>query len=198
MARLGKILALTVLCALVSGILFCSQVADEPVSDAIAMTFGDYMSGGITADMVMTMAAEGNEYQPEGIHGAEFGTAGFLGETERGPEIPQLVTSYEQYTMIFGSHPGRSYMPYEVKGYFDNGGKKLYVARVISQTANTQPSSRRKKCLRHTSGQRRRGNRVAVKVLQNNSTESDPFMLEVLFTYGKFTSNPKPDRPSVS
>ncbi|NLW02231.1 MAG: hypothetical protein GX027_03075 [Clostridiaceae bacterium] len=202
MARLGKILALTVLCALVSGILFCSQVADEPVSDAIAMTFGDYMSGGITADMVMTMAAEGNEYQPEGIHGAEFGTAGFLGETERGPEIPQLVTSYEQYTMIFGSHPGRSYMPYEVKGYFDNGGKKLYVARVISQTAETAQAvlkgGKKNVCAIRAANAGEWGNRVAVKVLQGtNSTESDPtFMLEVYcFTYGKFTSlkSGKPD-----
>jgi len=195
MARLAKTFALTVLCVLVTGLLFSSQVADEAINNSITLAFGDYMSGVKSADLVMTMAAAGNEYQPEGIYGAEFGTAGFIGETERGPETPQLVTSFEEYARIFGSHPGRSYMPYEVKGYFDNGGKKLYVARVISQTAETAKASlksgKKNVCTIRAINAGEWGNRVAVKVLKGmNSTESNPtFMLEVFcFTYGKFSS----------
>ena len=76
-------------------------------------------------------------------------------------------------------------MPYEVKGYFDNGGRRLYIARVISQTAETAQAGLKEEEKRLHSARnqcRGMGNRVAVKVLQGmNSTESDPtFKLEVL------------------
>ena len=106
MVRLGKVFILTVVCVLVSGILFSSQVADEQVVNASITSFSEYMPGGKTADSVLIeMAAAGHEYQPDEIFGAEFGTAGFIGETERGPETPQLVTSFEEYARIYGSHP---------------------------------------------------------------------------------------------
>jgi len=194
MARVAKVFALTVLFVLITGAFFNSQVADEHVNKAV-FTFGDYMAGGITAESLMTMAADGNEVNLEGIYGAEFGTAGFLGETERGPETPQLISSYEEYARIFGSHPCRSYMPYEVKGYFDNGGKRLYVARVISNTAETASaglvSGKKNACTVRAINAGEWGNRVAVKVLGGlNSTDSDPtFMLEVYcFAYDKFPS----------
>jgi phage tail sheath protein FI len=203
MVRIGKVFVLTVLCVLVSGILFSSQVADEQVVNGSITSFSEYMTGGKTADSVLfEMAAAGHEYQPDGIYGAEFGTAGFLGETERGPETPQLVTSFEEYARIYGSHPGRSYMPYEVKGYFDNGGRRLYIVRVISQTAQTAQaglkSGKKNACTLRAINAGEWGNRVAVKVFQGmNSTESDPtFTLEVLcFTRDKFTSikSAKPD-----
>ena len=203
MVRLGKVFILTVVCVLVSGILFSSQVADEQVVNASITSFSEYMPGGKTADSVLIeMAAAGHEYQPDEIFGAEFGTAGFIGETERGPETPQLVTSFEEYARIYGSHPGRSFMPYEVKGYFDNGGRRLYIARVISQTAETAQAGlkrgKKNACTVRAINAGEWGNRVAVKVLQGmNSTESDPtFTLEVLcFTRNKFISmkSNKPD-----
>lgn len=66
----------------------------------------------------------------------ETAVAGFLGQTEKGPLEPQFITSYEEYEDIYGGNPGnRFYLPDEVKGYFENGGTQLYVARVVAKRA---------------------------------------------------------------
>lgn len=67
------------------------------------------------------------------IEGVSTSTVGFLGETERGPTKPTLVTSWNQYQRIFGSYFGiTKYLPYAVQGFFANGGKRCYIARVTS------------------------------------------------------------------
>lgn len=192
MVKLAKILIFTVIFALISGLVFTSQVADDPAQTAHVASFGEYMYGGKTADALAAEMALTGEL-PDGIYGVELGTAAFLGETERGPVIPQAVTSFEEYARIFGSYPGRSYMPYAVKGFFDNGGRKLYVARVISQTAEkAQASLKNGKinvCTLYAINAGEWGNRIAVKVSEGmHSTETDPtFMLEVLcYTRDKF------------
>lgn len=66
------------------------------------------------------------------IEGISTSTAGFLGEAERGPTLPTLVTSWLEYQRIFGSYFGNDkYLPYSVDGFFKNGGQKCYVARVV-------------------------------------------------------------------
>jgi len=73
------------------------------------------------------------EMGPKPIEGVSTSTAGFLGETERGPTEPTLVTSWTQYQRIFGSYFGKDkYLPYAVQGFFANGGKRCYIARVDS------------------------------------------------------------------
>jgi Bacteriophage tail sheath protein len=69
---------------------------------------------------------------PRPIEGVATSTAAFLGETERGPIRPQLVTSVAEYADTFGGVflPDR-YLPHAVRGFFENGGKRLYVARVV-------------------------------------------------------------------
>jgi len=60
-------------------------------------------------------------------------TAGFLGETERGPTNPRLVTSWLEYQRIYGAYFGvTKHLPYAVEGFFNNGGTQLYIARVVS------------------------------------------------------------------
>jgi phage tail sheath protein FI len=82
---------------------------------------------------------------PRPIEGVSTSTAGFVGETERGPTRPRLVTSWQEYGRWFGGYidrlpaPSRAnfYLPYAVRGFFDNGGQRLYVARVIGAAAAT-------------------------------------------------------------
>ena len=42
------------------------------------------------------------ERGPRPIEGVPTNTAAFVGETERGPRAPQLVTSYTEYQRVFG------------------------------------------------------------------------------------------------
>ena len=77
------------------------------------------------------------------IEGISMSVAGFIGFTEdiRGDaEIfkPMLVTSWEQYLQYFGKprseHPGftqfGAYLPFAVRGWFDNGGGRCWVVSI--------------------------------------------------------------------
>ena len=76
------------------------------------------------------------ERGPKPIEGVATSTAAFLGETERGPTEPRLVTNYNAYVRLFGEAvgPGK-FLPYAVRGFFDNGGRRVYVARIIGENA---------------------------------------------------------------
>ena len=77
------------------------------------------------------------ERGPRPIEGVPTSTAAFIGETERGPTKPRLVTSYKDYVRWFGSVFGDTkFLPYAVNGFFENGGKRLYVCRVTDDAAN--------------------------------------------------------------
>jgi phage tail sheath protein FI len=78
------------------------------------------------------------ERGPRPIEGVPTSTAAFLGETERGPLRPRFVSSYSEFTRWFGNvfQPDR-YLPYAAAGFFENGGKRLYVARVVGENATT-------------------------------------------------------------
>jgi uncharacterized protein len=72
------------------------------------------------------------ERGPRPIEGVATSTAAFLGETERGPTRPKLVTSYSQYRRWFGdSFDDSKFMPQAVAGFFDNGGKRAYITRIV-------------------------------------------------------------------
>lgn len=100
------------------------------------------------------------------IEGVSTSTAAFVGPTERGPvaggalpfvpdngflltadPAPALVTSYDAYVRLFG-HPlrlpedtdseDRGYVGHATRAFFDNGGARLYIARVVAaSTWNT-------------------------------------------------------------
>jgi phage tail sheath protein FI len=72
------------------------------------------------------------------IEGVSTSTAGMLGITERGPvDVPILITSLGEFTRWFGERLSPEefgdmcYLPYAVEGFFTNGGKRLYVTRVL-------------------------------------------------------------------
>ena len=71
------------------------------------------------------------ERGPRPIAGVPTSTAAFLGETERGPLRPTLVTSDQEYRRRFGGvFADGCFMPHAVAGFFENGGTRLYVARI--------------------------------------------------------------------
>ena len=84
------------------------------------------------------------EYQSPGVYveevdtgtksvaGASTSTAGFLGETERGPVEPTLITSFGQFKRTYGASPSSSDLDAAVDGYFKNGGSRCYVGRVTA------------------------------------------------------------------
>ena len=73
------------------------------------------------------------------IEGVSTSTCGMLGVTERGPaNVPILVTSYGEYRRWFGDslnpalYDDHRYLPHAVDGFFTNGGKRVYVTRVVA------------------------------------------------------------------
>jgi phage tail sheath protein FI len=82
------------------------------------------------------------------IEGVSTSTAGIVGVTERGPvNVPILVTSYGEYRRWFGDwlwqalYDDHRFLPHAVEGFFTNGGKRMYVTRVLSAAA--APAERR-------------------------------------------------------
>jgi uncharacterized protein len=112
----------------------------------------EYLSPGVYVEEV--------DAGPRPIAGVSTSTAGMVGITQRGPTTgkPKLVTNFLEFQTIFGgflpepdpqirdawandpTEGGRWWLfPLAVKGFFDNGGQRLYVKRVVSGDA--QPAS---------------------------------------------------------
>jgi hypothetical protein len=89
----------------------------------------EYLSPGVYVEEI--------EIGGKPIEGVSTSTAGFLGETERGPTEPHLVTSFEDFRRQYGDFAwttdhgdSESYLAYGVEGFFLNGGKRCFVARI--------------------------------------------------------------------
>lgn len=68
------------------------------------------------------------------------GIGGFIGIAERGPEIPVLISSWQEYidTFAFGMDSpflADSSLAFAVYGFFQNGGKQCYVQRAVGGAA---------------------------------------------------------------
>ncbi len=74
------------------------------------------------------------------IEGVSTSVAGFVGLTRRGrvTGLPQLVTSFNEFQRMFGGFADFGFgaqfnnMPYAVDGFFANGGRQLFVVRVLN------------------------------------------------------------------
>jgi uncharacterized protein len=79
------------------------------------------------------------------IEGVSTTTSGIVGVTAWGPEkIPTLVTGWADFLLQFGGYLDQkfykdacSYLPHAVEGFFTNGGKRLYVVRVLPLAATS-------------------------------------------------------------
>ena len=80
---------------------------------------------------------------PRAIEGVGTSTAGFIGMTVKGPTIgaPSLCTSFADFQRQFGgylseySHGPYRYLPNAVEAFFQNGGTRCFVSRVIPENA---------------------------------------------------------------
>ncbi|MHB9833295.1 phage tail sheath family protein [Paraburkholderia terrae] len=78
------------------------------------------------------------ERGPRPVEGVPTSTAAFLGEAERGSITPRLVTSYKDYQRWFGDvYDADKFLPYTVSGFFENGGKRMFICRVVGEGAAT-------------------------------------------------------------
>jgi len=76
------------------------------------------------------------------IEGVSTSTSGMVGVTARGPEkISTLVTGWADFQRQFGgyldpkNYKDAWYLPHAVEGFFTNGGKRLYLVRVLPSAA---------------------------------------------------------------
>jgi len=86
------------------------------------------------------------------IEGVSTSTAAFIGVADKGP-VPQIlssgqrriqpvmVTSFNDYVRQFGGFRQDSFLTYAVRSFYDNGGRRLYIVRVIPADATTASAS---------------------------------------------------------
>ena len=88
---------------------------------------------------------EETSFRAKSIQGVATSTAGFVGVCRFGPVQgpPPLVTSFEEFRRTFGgieelalnSIPTTNYLAHAVKSFFDNGGQRVYIARIYKNPA---------------------------------------------------------------
>ena len=72
------------------------------------------------------------------IEGVSTSTTAFVGRTQKGNlGLPELVTNFTEFQATYGDFLADSYVAHAALQYFNNGGKRLYVARVVSSSTDT-------------------------------------------------------------
>lgn len=95
---------------------------------------------------------EETSFRAKSIEGVGTSTTAFVGPTRKGPvgTTPELLTSFGDFERVYGgfddlnldpNHPDRNinYLAHAVRAYFDNGGSRLYVSRVVGGADPDQP-----------------------------------------------------------
>jgi phage tail sheath protein FI len=91
---------------------------------------------------------EETSFRAKSIEGVSTSTTAFVGPTRRGPTTgtPELVTSYADFERIYGGigpvHGRENYLAHGVRAYFNEGGARLYVARVFTPPENVDGRAR--------------------------------------------------------
>lgn len=94
---------------------------------------------------------EETSFRAKSIEGVGTSTTAFVGPTRKGPfradtndqEVPELLTSYGDFERIyggiadFGFSPATNYLAHAVRAFFNEGGSRLYVSRVVGSGAAT-------------------------------------------------------------
>ena len=98
---------------------------------------------------------EETSFRAKSIEGVSTSTTGFAGLTRKGPidGAPELITSFGDFERIYGGFADLelgatdakttvpNYLAHAVRAYFDNGGARLYVARVWSGSGSGRAAS---------------------------------------------------------
>ncbi len=125
------------------------------------------------------------------MEGVSTSTAGFLGETERGPTTPCLITSWLQYQRVFGGYFGNNkYLPGSVEGFFKNGGQRCYIARIVKSGSKHATTAYLELKTENTDaltveavGEGNWGNRIAIQLSKGTFSG---FRLDVFYWKAKF------------
>jgi uncharacterized protein len=125
---------------------------------------------------------------PKPIEGVETGTAAFLGEAERGPTTPRLVTSYREYRSWFGDvFDETKFLPDAVRGFFENGGQRAVICRLVGVNAVTAEAAFGEFTVR-AAGAGTWGNRVFARIVDGTEKHADGtgvgFRLQVAYWSG--------------
>lgn len=141
----------------------------------------EYLSPGVYVEEI--------EIGAKPIEGVSTSTAGFLGQTERGPTRPILVTGFEQFNRLYGSYIDASFLAYAVEGFFRNGGQRCFIGRIVrirdedpTQNASVVESTISSLIVRAV-GPGSWGTRVAAKIddASLNTPEHPLFKLTVMY-----------------
>jgi phage tail sheath protein FI len=85
---------------------------------------------------------EETSFRSKSIEGVGTSTTAFVGETLKGPfnTTPELLTSFGDFERIYGGLEDigsrTNYLAHAVQAYFNNGGSRLYVSRVVPSGAS--------------------------------------------------------------
>src|SRR4051794_17845859 len=85
------------------------------------------------------------------IEGVSTSTAAFIGVADKGPVCgtllpnskiaePVKVTSFTDYQRQFGGFRRDSFLTYAAQAFFQNGGRRLYVVRIVGKGPTSPPS----------------------------------------------------------
>jgi phage tail sheath protein FI len=122
------------------------------------------------------------------IEGVSTSTVGFLGLAERGPLDPTLITSFSDFTSVFGKYvsdaKGDHYLAYAVEGFFQNGGQRCFVARVAAATPPATLTSALGALQIWAIGPGEWGNRIAVQTAVAGLRNPSLFKLLVAYWAG--------------
>jgi len=70
------------------------------------------------------------------IEGVSTDITGILGQTERGPIAVRYITRWIEFQSIYGGYSlDKSYLASAVEGFFENGGQRCYIGRIIHPNA---------------------------------------------------------------
>lgn len=70
------------------------------------------------------------------IEGASTSTAAFIGPAEKGPlDRAYMVTSFTEFEAVYGGFLKDSWLAQSALQFFNNGGKRLYIARIARDAA---------------------------------------------------------------
>ena len=133
------------------------------------------------------------ERGPRPIEGVPTSTAALLGEAERGSVTPRMVTSYKDYQRWFGDVFGATkYLPYAANGFFENGGKRAFICRLVGDGA-TIASAVFGDFIVRAAGPGLWGTRVKVKISDGTTKKADGSSVGFRLQLAYWGREPVPD-----
>ena len=84
---------------------------------------------------VPEIVVEGPDPHAPRIEGVSTSTAGVVGVAQQGPAEPTLVASYVEFETVYGGAASGSHLGDALRGFFENGGRRAYVARAADAGA---------------------------------------------------------------